>query len=333
MPLIVTPRQLTQRSEIYRQLSQLTSAGISIVKSLEMLSKNTSTTSYKKSLADVATRLSQGETVADAWHYFGNWVPEFDIALVRAAESSGQLDSIFRMLADHYQGRARLMKQILSDMAYPVFVFHFTVLLFPLITFIQQGGMGIFILKTVGVLVPIYLVIFIILQASQSTRGAGWRAFMERVTKPVPLLGSGRHALALSRLAAALHALISAGVNIVEAWEMAAAASGSPALHSTVLGWKRQVMSGALPSEVVNQASNQFPEFFANIYHSGEVSGKLDESLKRISAYYLDEGTGKLHLLGIWLPKIFFMGLALMVGYKVISFYSGYFDQLNQIMK
>ena len=98
--------------------------------------------------------------------------------------------------------------------------------------------------------------------------------------RPVPILGTARHYLALSRLAAALEALISAGVNIFEAWDLAATASGSPALRRAVAAWKPRVVAGQMPSEAVRRCP-LFPETFANLYASGEISGKLDESLRQ----------------------------------------------------
>ncbi len=95
----------------------------------------------------------------------------------------------------------------------------------------------------------------------------------------IPVLGTARHYLALSRLAAALEALISAGVNIFEAWDLAAAASGSPALRRAVADWRPKITAGQMPSEAV-RACRLFPEMFANFYASGEISGKLDESLR-----------------------------------------------------
>ena len=40
MPLIITPRQFTQRAELYHQLNQLTSAGIPIVRALEQIKRS-----------------------------------------------------------------------------------------------------------------------------------------------------------------------------------------------------------------------------------------------------------------------------------------------------
>src|SRR5256885_1947407 len=139
--------------------------------------------------------------------------------------------------------------------------------------------------------------------AAQGRRGESGRAFLERFFRAVPLFGSARQNLALARLAAALEALISAGVSIIESWDLAATASGSPALRRAVLAGKPKMLTGQTPAEVVN-ACPRFPEMFAKLYLSGEVSGKLDESLRHLHSYYQEEGTRKLHAVAQWTPRI-----------------------------
>ena len=131
----------------------------------------------------------------------------------------------------------------------------------------------------------------------------------------------------------ALQALLNAGVDMISAWEMAAAASGSVLIQRAVNAWKKDVSTGKLPSEAVRDEPGQFPELFANLYHTGEISGKLDDSLLRLSAYYQEQGNSKLHALASWVPRFFYFGVAALVAYKVISFYMGYFAQLNDVMK
>ena len=164
----------------------------------------------------------------------------------------------------------------------------------------------------------------------QSKHGERWRALVEALLRFVPLLGAARRSLALSRLAVALEALINAGVNIIEAWDLAAAASGSPALRRAVAAWKPQVEAGRTPSEAVN-ASGQFPEMFANFYASGEISGQLDDSLRRLHRYYNDEGTNKLQAFAQWTPRLVYFCVVLIIAYNVIRFYTGYFNQISNI--
>jgi type II secretory pathway component PulF len=175
------------------------------------------------------------------------------------------------------------------------------------------------------VLAPLYGAVALMIYASQSRHSESWRARLESFLRPIPLLGAARHYLALSRLAAALEALISAGVNVIEAWNLAATASGSPAFRRAVAAWKPQLTAGRTPAELV-RACRLFPETFANLYASGEVSGKLDETLRRLFSYYQEEGTLKLNLFATWTPRLAYCIVAVIIAYKVIQFYTGYFN-------
>ena len=59
-----------------------------------------------------------------------DWLPAFDLALIGAGEQSGRLDACFRMLADYYNDRARLIKQVISQLIYPVGLIHFAAFIF-----------------------------------------------------------------------------------------------------------------------------------------------------------------------------------------------------------
>ncbi len=331
MSLILTPRQFTQRAHFYQQLGQLLAAGVSVVDALGLLGRNPPDRSYREPIRQMLLQLSEGATVSEATLHLGRWMPAFDIALVQAGEHSGRLDAVFKLLADYYNDRAQLLRQMISDLAYPAFVFHMAIFLFPFLDYFRNGDGTAYLVKTFGVLIPLYAAIGLMIYSAQGRRGAQWRSFVERVLRPIPVLGAARHYLALSRLAAALEALLSAGVTIIEAWEMAASASGSPAITRAVLAWKPEVVSGQTPAEAV-RASPQFPELFANLYFSGEVSGQLDDTLRRLRTYYHEEGSRKLHLLAQWFPRVIYFMVAGLVGFKVISFYTGYFNQLNDIM-
>ncbi|HWF19907.1 MAG TPA: type II secretion system F family protein [Verrucomicrobiae bacterium] len=330
---MVTPRQLIHRAQFYRQLGQLTAAGIPIIKALDMLLRNPPARSYSQPIETMVGQLSQGSTIGESLRHLGRWMPSFDIALVEAAEKSGRLDSVFRMLADYYEDRAALMRRVIGDLIYPIFLFHFAVLIFGFVEWFQGGAsLMSFALSILKILIPLYVVLFLLVFAMQSRRNEKWRSFLERLLRPVPVLGPARHCMALSRLSAALEALINAGVSIVEGWEMAAAASGSPAIYRAVIAWRPKVNAGQTPSEAVNAARSQFPELFANLYYSGEVSGQLDDSLRRLHLYYQEEGTQKLRLLSLMVPKAIYLCVAGMIAYKIIHFYTGYFNEIKKVI-
>ena len=151
---------------------------------------------------------------------------------------------------------------------------------------------------------------------------------MESVLHSVPLLGTARRYLALARLSAALEALLSAGVSIVQAWELAGVACGSPALRRASEEIPPAVEAGEMPSEVLSR-SGKFPDMFVGQYVAGEISGKLEETLVRLHRYYGEEGSRKLHLVAQWTPRAVYLVVMLAIAYRIVQFWSGYFRQIQ----
>jgi type IV pilus assembly protein PilC len=341
MPLIITPGQLKRRAELYHTLGVLLGAGLTAPQALEQLHRHPPARSQREPIAQLQEYLRQGHSVGSAVGKLGSWMPSFDAALVDAGDKSGRLDACFKLLAAHYEERAQMARQMISDLTYPVGLFHFAVLIFAFVGYIgpgQQNGMSkglVFWWEVLVPLLPVYGITLFLLFACQGRRGAEWRSLIESVLRRVPLLGAARRSLALARLAAALEALLSAGILITNAWEMAVAASGSPALGRVVRGWKEAVESGSTPAELIKQ-SGAFPDMFASLYSTGEISGQLDQSLTRLHTIYQEEGSRKMRQAGIWAANLVKWGVFLLVAYKIIMFYMNLYgpgSELDQIEK
>ena len=328
MPLVITPGQLSRRADFYHQLGQLSGAGLGLIQALAQIQRNPPDRSYRAPVGRVLEQIAAGCTLTEALQQCGHWLPAFDLALLQAGEHSGRLDACFRLLADYYTDRARLARQVIGDLAYPVFLLHFAVFIFPFAQLFASGNWAVYLGQTLGVLLPLYAVVALVIFAAQSRHGETWRACFETLLHPIPVLGQARRYLALSRLSAALEALLSAGVTIIEAWELAATASGSPTLRRTVLAWRPQVNGGLTPAEVVS-ASGQFPELFAGQYATGEISGQLDDTLRRLHAYYQEEGSRKLHAVARWTPRAIYLCVVLVIAYRIVSFYLNYFQMVR----
>jgi type II secretory pathway component PulF len=328
MPLIITPHQLTRRAELYHQMAIMITAGLSVHKALEQLKHSPPSRALRQPISEWLDHLEQGHTVSQSLELMGKWIPSFDIALIDAGERSGRLDVCFRLLAKYYEERAQMARQMISDLLYPAFVFNFSIVLFPLVELFKTGNLLRFSLTVAFTLGPIYLGVFFIILACQGRHGEKWRSTIERIARPVPVLGTARRCLALARLSAALEGLLNAGVSILSAWDLAATASGSPSITRVVQSWKPALQEGSTPSEMVSNSS-QFPELFANLYHTGEVSGQLDETLGRLHNLYQEEGSRKMRALSKWIPMFVYLGVVCYVAWKIISFYTGYFQQVN----
>jgi general secretion pathway protein F len=227
-----------------------------------------------------------------------------------------------------------MASRMITQLMYPVFLFHFAVLLFPMSLFtglILNGGGAAFLKNKLAILLPVYGALLFFFWIVRADRNAAIRNVIERIALATPMVSGIRRCFSLARLCAALEALINAGVTIIEAWDLAARASGSPRLMRAVAEVRPRVVSGELPSEAI-ESQGVYPDLFVSSYKTGEVSGQLDEALRRLYRYYQEAATDGLNRFTEWLPRVIYMIVAIAIGYQVISFYSGYFNQINSLM-
>lgn len=313
----------------------MTSAGVAIVQVVEILGRNAPSRGLRELAGHLKLQLDRGSTFTEAMLASGRHLPEFDIALIEAGEKSGRLDQCFRLLGDFYEERGRLVSKVLSELLYPAFLFHLAIIIFPptlLADLVWKGEVFKFVISKLAALVPTYVAVFFILWAIQSERGRTWRAALEQFAIRIPMIGSTVRDLAMARLCAALEALINAGVTIIEAWDLASRASGSSRIIRAVAEAKPRMQRGELPSDCV-AAAGVFPDVFVSSYKTGEMAGQLDETLRRLYRYFLELGSTGLHRLAEWIPRLVYFGILLGIGYFIISFWTNYFGQINQIVQ
>jgi len=330
MALITTPGQLKRSAEFYRELASLLGAGVPILQALRTILRQPPSASYRRPLNRAMSEINEGATLAEALAQPRGWLPAFDLALLSAGEQSGRLVESCRSLAEHYAERASLADATLTKLLYPVFIFHLAILVFPpdlLPELVLKGRVEAFVLQKLSILLPCYGFVLISLFAFQSRRAQWWRSFLEQCLRLVPLLGTARQHQALARLAAALEALVSAGVGIIEAWGLASEASASPAIKRVVRRWQPRIQSGELPSDLVSRSS-LFPELFANLYHTGEISGQLDQELRHLYEYYRESGSRKMGQFMLGATLLVSLGVMLAIGFYIIRFWMNYYNNL-----
>lgn len=332
MLAVPTPGRLAQRSEFYHQLAQLTDAGLTLRSALESQESHPPARWLREPAARLLGFLKEGGTFGEAVAAVPNWVPAFDAALLDAGEQSGQLPSCFKLLANHYAERARLAREVLANLAYPVMLFHFAIMIGPLPQLVLTGNLSGYLRIVGSILLPVYAVVVFLLWSASSKHGERWRGMIESIVNRIPVFGAARQNLALSRLALSLHALLNAGVPVVRAWPLAAAASGSVHLKREVATWPPLLDEGLTPAQLLDQ-SRRFPDLFTTMYNTGEISGTIDDSLVRLHRLHQERGTAQFRILADWLPKIVYFAIVFYVAWSIISFYLGYYGQVGNILQ
>ncbi len=329
--LIETPNSFRRRSEFYHQLGALQQAGIGVAQSLEQTSP--ASQRDRQHVRETIERLNSGETFSETLNGRESWLPEFDRMMIQAGETGGRLDETFHLLSDHYAQRSSLIRDVLMRLAYPVFLIHFIIIMPGLISYgaslVSGGEIGLIdaFLPSGITLGSLYVAVLFILYLGQANRGLVLRYWLEKAWHCIPMFGRALKEIKLSRLSFSLHALLNAGVNIRDAWEHASTASGSPWLAKSVSSWLPDLDRGLLPSEALKK-HQPFPRTFLELYSTGELSGKLDDSLQRLAKLYHDEGTRRLKSAAGVATGVVYGAVALVVAFIVISFWTNYYSSI-----
>jgi type II secretory pathway component PulF len=348
---MVTPGNLNRRAEFFEQLASMIAAGVPLTKAMEMAGRNRSIGVPHQVIQEFTRHLQDGHTFSDAMQLVSGqkrdpnavikprrayWLSDFDVALLSAGEESGRLDTTFKTLARYNRSLAAIIRETVSRSITTIVTLHVFLLVFP-IGLLQGLAVGImnnnyqmavpFILEKIIAFGLLYGAIWLFAFTAQGSRNESWRSAVESVFELVPWLRQAMKYLAVARLAMALEALTNAGVPVVRAWELGAASCGSPRLKKEILKWTPQIEQGTTPGEMVGQI-HYFPELFTQLYQTGEISGKMDETLTRLHTYFEQEGFNKLQTFCRILNYCIYFGMVVVAAFVVISFWTKYFNSM-----
>ena len=327
-----TPGSLSAQAQVYRRLGQYLSAGIPVVQALESLQHSPPNLPTRRLVGHLLASTRSGGSMAEGFRAARRWVPELDATLVEACERSGRLDSGFARLAENYEEQARQLRSTLLGLLYPLLIVHVAMLLVPLPALVLSWDVLAYLRTLLLLLGPVYGLGWLLGWIFLGRHGPTWRAVADSLLAAVPMVGRARRSLTLARLAGTLDTLLNAGVGVLEAWPLAAEASGSSAIQRRVAGWRPRLDAGETPGELLAR-SPEFPEHFATHYRTGEFSGSLDASLTHLREFYLEEGNRLMRIVSRALPFLFYLLVMLVVAIYVLhswmKYYLGVFQQLG----
>ena len=145
-----------------------------------------------------------------------------------------------------------------------------------------------------------------------------------------PIFGQITHKAGLSRFAATLSSLLSAGVPAMEALDITANAAGNAIIHDAVLEVKARVREGTSFAEPMSRL-DVFTPLMVQMVEVGEQTGALDDMLQRVSEFYLSEVDQTVSNLTSILEPFLVVIMGVVVGAIIISLYLPMFDYIKLI--
>ena len=114
------PLKKAQLADFARQLGTLTKAGVSLVKAIEIIAHDESIDTYERDLfLKLRDRIVQGVALSTVMEELDPAFPSLFVYMIRASETTGNIDETALRLAEHYTDENELELQVKSSLTYP----------------------------------------------------------------------------------------------------------------------------------------------------------------------------------------------------------------------
>lgn len=327
-----------------RQLAMLLGAGVSLLRCLDVISKQIDSKKFFGVIMQVRQDMEGGRTLRDSLAKFPQYFSPLWVNLIETGEASGNLPTVLEKLAYYLEESAAFRGKIISAMVYPGILLFVSVaaIIFFMVKIVPTFAK---ILESFGVELPaatrmlitisrflqqkFFLLVLMIGGIIYGYKTLSVKPPFNRIIEEIkfrtPVFGDFFRFLLLERFATTMSILIESGVPILYALEISERSAGSIKMAETVNFIKKNVKEGrsmAAPME----KSDFFTPMVVQMIAIGEEIGELSNMLKRIAKFYQDYlATFVIRLASIFEPlMIVFVGI--IIGAMVISIFMPIFS-------
>jgi len=320
-----------------RQLSTMITAGLSLPQALSILREQTTNTEFAKVLLDIEHQIVGGGNLADALSKYPDHFSSIYISLIRAGESSGLLDTVLTRLAETMESQREFRGKVQGAMIYPaiivvgmiIVVAVMMIVVVPKLTDLYKD-FGISLPMTTQILITVsnFTIRFwwlVLLGTVGAVIGFGkWKktALGERIidtyTLKIPIWGNLQKKVILVEFTRTLSMLLSSGIHILDALKILKNSLGNVLYRDAIDDVGKKVEKGFTLGDTF-KSHKEFPPIVSQMMRVGEETGKMDDTLLKLSVYFQTETENLVKGLTTAIEPIIMVFLGVGVGFIVIS--------------
>lgn len=344
--------KLIKLSVFCRQFSTMVDAGVSLVRCLDVLSRQTEDPKLKKILLDVGERVEGGESLSRAMQRHPRTFSNLFIGLIRAGEVGGVLEESLQRLSQFLEKDVELRRKVKAALTYPtlVIVAAAAIVIF-LVSYIVPEFAKLFVdigLKETDfpemtkflinlshnfknnwhIIIIVTIAIVIAWKLFVGTRFG--RRVADRIKLIIPVFGKLHHKVCMARFSRTMGTLLTSGVPILQAMETVAGTVGNSIMADAVLDARARIREGDRIGDPL-EASKMFPPMVVHMIGVGEESGSLDFMLQKIADFYESEVEATLQSLTAALEPILIVLLGAVVLFIVLAMFAPLLKVIEQL--
>ncbi len=332
-----------------RQLSTMIDAGLPLVQSLEILSKQQENATFKKVLTTVKSDVETGTTFADAMRKHPKVFDTLFCNMIEAGETGGILDTILSRLAAFMEKSMALQKKIKGAMTYPTICLAISILILivilvfvipvfeemfatfgsalPMPTQMVVAMSNAFKSNFIWIAMSVFLVIYTFKRIYNNKKG---RVKIDYLLLKAPIVGTLIRKVAVAKFTRTLSTMLQSGVPILEALQVVAKTAGNKIIEAAVFRVSDSIAEGRPIAEPLEE-SGVFPNMVVQMINVGESVGALDTMLGKIADFYDEEVDQAVENLTAMIEPLMMVVLGGMIGGLVIAMYLPIFSMAGAI--
>jgi len=333
-----------------RRLATLLGAAVPVYEAVVTLQEQERPGELRNVLGRLRDQLAEGSSLAKAMAAEPKIFNESYVSMVAAGEASGALEVVLDRLADFLEDQAATRSKITTALAYPVLmvivgtgvmlfllafvvprivtVFENSKAALPFITialikvsaFLRKGWWA--ILAAIAIFVFIY---------KKLSKKEEIRRKQDNLMLRIPLFGSLRKQLVLSRFSKVLGLLLNSGVPVIRALEITSEVVVNREYRWFLTQVREDLIQGRSLSASLSKSA-LFPPMLVHMIAVGERSGTLESMLLKSGEAFERELDASVSRMMTLLEPLLVLGMGLSVGLVVLAVLLPIF-QLNELVK
>jgi len=332
-----------------RQFATMINAGLSLLRSLDILAEQNPNATFAGAIRGVKASVEKGMSLSQALQQHPKIFDRLYVAMVRAGEVGGVLDTTLLRLADTLERSVELRVKVKSAMTYPIAVLGLVVLILTaMLIFVVPMFEGMY--ADLGGTLPVPTRILLGVSRGFVANwylmlGAGigsvfgfrkWvstergRFTFDRIKLKVPVFGPLAQKSAIARFSETLASLTRTAVPILQAMDIVAETAGNEVVAKAIKEVQASVKEGDSIATPLARHS-VFPPMVVQMLAVGEETGALDTMLDKLAQFYNSEVNATVDSLTSLLEPLLMVVLGGSVGSMIVALYMPMFNLINLV--
>lgn len=333
------------------QLSTYIKAGIPLVDSLKILSRQYKQKSYQRIFKSMMYDLTMGENFSTAMEKQGVAFPKLLINMVKASEMTGELPEALDDMEQYYTEAEATRKQMITALTYPsiIFIIAIAVMTFIMVFVVPKfveiydtmdaaeiPKFTIVVMKISDflqhnlVMLLVIIAIVIILMKWLYDNVKAFRMMMQTFAMRLPIFGNIIIYNEVTMFTKTFSSLLKHNVFITDSMEILNKITNNEIYKNMILDTINNLAKGEKISLAFkDQWSFPIPAY--EMIVTGERTGQLPEMMSKVSSYYQEQHRNAVTRIKAFVEPALIIFLAVGVGFIVLSIVIPMFNMYNEI--